>query len=113
MNIMGIQILLFFFSFIMIYTLFLHWKRKEVSNFTFGIWLFVWMFFVLVALFPDILKPLVVGMKFTRVMDFGMIGAFIILTYLTFENNFKIKKNEKNLEKIIRKLAIKKTRKHE
>lgn len=45
---------------------------------------------------------------FVRMMDFGMIMAFIILAYITFENNVKMRNYEKQIEKIIRSLAIKK-----
>ena len=42
-----------------------------------------------------------------RMMDLGMIGTFMILTYVTVENNIKIKKYEEQLEKIVRKISIK------
>lgn len=43
-----------------------------------------------------------------RVMDLGMIGSFMILTYVTIENNIKIKNLEDKIEKLVRKLSIKK-----
>ena len=42
-----------------------------------------------------------------RVMDLGMVGTFMILTYITIENNIKIKNLENKIEKLIGKLAVK------
>lgn len=36
-----------------------------------------------------------------------MIIAFMILAYLTFENNVKMKKYEEQVEKLVRKFALK------
>jgi hypothetical protein len=43
-------------------------------------------------------------------MDLGMIGTFMILTYVTIENNIKIKGLEEKIEKLVRKLSIKKVK---
>ncbi|MDP4009645.1 MAG: DUF2304 domain-containing protein [Candidatus Shapirobacteria bacterium] len=111
MNILGVQLILLCFAFFMIYVLFLHWKKKEISSFSFSVWIFIWTVFVLIAIFPKTLETLILKQFFVRVMDFGMIVAFIILTYLTFENNVKIKKYEKQTEKLIRILAVNKKQK--
>ncbi|MBU3935478.1 DUF2304 domain-containing protein [Patescibacteria group bacterium] len=110
MNIIGLQLILFFFSVFMTYVMFLHWKRGEISFKTFGGWFLVWMGLVFVAFFPKIFEPLMLELFFVRLMDLGMVIAFIILTYLTIENNIKIKKYEKLLEKIVREVAIKKVK---
>lgn len=44
-------------------------------------------------------------------MDLGMIIAFMILTFLTVDNNVRIKKYENQLEKVVRSIAIKKVKK--
>lgn len=41
-------------------------------------------------------------------MDLGMIGTFMILTYVTIENNIKIKNLENTIEKLVRKISINK-----
>ena len=46
-----------------------------------------------------------------RVMDLGMIGTFMILTYVTIESNIKIKNLESKMEKLIRKIAVKNIKK--
>lgn len=106
MNIIGIQLILFSFSIFMSYVVFLHWKRKEITFATFGSWLTIWMSLIFLVFFPKILEPLIFNF-FVRMMDFGMVVAFIILAFLTLENNIKIKSYEKLLEKMVRQMAIK------
>lgn len=111
MNIIGVQLILLCFAFFMMYVLFIHWKKKEVVNLTFGVWFFIWIVFCFIALFPQVLEPLIKDLFIIRVMDLAMIGAFMVLTYLIIENNIKIKKIESEFEKLVRKLAIKESKK--
>jgi hypothetical protein len=59
-------------------------------------------------MFPKLLEPLMRELFIVRVMDLGMIGTFMILTYVSIENNIKIKNIEDKMEKVVRKIAIKK-----
>jgi hypothetical protein len=107
MNIIGLQLVLAFFALFMVYVLYLHWKKKNVSNKMFGFWLLIWFCFLIVAFFPKLIEPLMKELFIVRVMDLAMIGAFMILTYVTVENNIKIKKYEDQIEKLVRKIAVK------
>jgi hypothetical protein len=91
----------------MLYKLFLHWKKEEINFNSFVIWIFIWLIFLLFTIFPKVFEVFMLKLFFVRMMDFGMIMAFIILSYITFENNVKMKNYEKQIEKIIRSLAIK------
>lgn len=106
MNIIGVQLVLLFFAFFMMYVLLLHWKKRNISNRMFGSWSLIWLVFSFFALFPQLLEPLIKELFIVRVMDLAVIVAFMILAYLTFENNVRIKKYEEQLEKLVRKLAI-------
>lgn len=79
-----------------------------MSGQLFTIWTLVWISFLIFSMFPKILEPLLKELFFVRAMDFGMIVAFMVLTYLTIENNVRMKRYEEQLEKLVRKLAIKK-----
>jgi len=107
MTIIGVQLILLFFGLFMLYVSFLYWKRGSFSNLAFGLWVFIWSGFLVFSLFPKILEPLLRELFFVRAMDFGMIVAFMILTYLTIENNMKMKKYEKELEELVRRMAVK------
>jgi hypothetical protein len=73
----------------------------------FVIWSLIWLGFTFFALFPNTLEPLIKKLFIVRVMDLGMIVAFMILTYVTIENNIKVKKIEETLEKLVRELSLK------
>lgn len=105
MNIIGLQLILLFFAIFMIYVLFLHWKKKQISLLTLIVWLGIWASFIFVTLFPSILHPFLRGLFLVRVIDLGTIVAIMIIMYLTFENNVKIKKFEKEMEEIVRTIS--------
>lgn len=107
MNIITLQIVLLAFALLMTYSLFLHWKKKNITNKFFFTWLCIFFVFVFLAMFPKVLEPLMRELFIVRVMDLGMIGTFMILTYVTVENNIKIKNLEKTIEKLVRRIAIK------
>lgn len=107
MNIITLQLVLLAFALLMIYSLFLHWKKKNISDKFFFGWLLVFGVFMFLAMFPKILEPLLKELFIVRVMDLGMIGTFMILTYVTIENNIKIKNLEDKMEKLVRKIAVK------
>lgn len=73
----------------------------------FGIWLFIWGVFILFAFFPTLLAPIIEDLFIVRVMDLAMIVAFMVLTYVTVENNIKIKKLNEEIEKLVRIIAKK------
>ncbi len=107
MRIIYLQILLLFFALFMVYSLYLHWKRKNISTRMFTFWLVLFSLFIFITFFPKVLEPLLKELFIVRVMDLGMIVTFMILTYVTIENNIKIKNLENTIEKLVRKIAIK------
>jgi len=110
MNIIGVQLVLVAFGIFMLYVLYLHFNKKNISRKTFLVWVGIWLAFILIALFPQALEPLLRNLFIVRVMDLGMIIAFMILAYLTFENNVKMKNYEEQIEKLVRRLAVKSKR---
>ena len=111
MNIITLQIVLLGFALLMTYSLFLHWKKKNISSKFFFTWLVIFIVFIFMAMFPKILEPIMKELFIVRVMDLGMIGTFMILTYITIENNIKIKNLEKTIEKLVRKISVSKIKK--
>lgn len=108
MRIIYLQIVLVFFALFMTYSLYLHWKKRDTSNKVFAFWLCLFSLFIFITFFPKILEPLLKELFIVRVMDLGMIGTFMILTYITIENNIKIKNLERTIEKLVRKISVKK-----
>jgi hypothetical protein len=71
----------------------------------FGMWLMTWLAFAGVVVFPWVLREQVNNLFGSEVVDVVIVVAFMILTYVTVENNFKMKKFEEKMEKLVRKLA--------
>lgn len=111
MNIQGVQLALLGFALFMIYVLYLHWKKKEISILIFLMWLLIWGMFIVLVAFPKILQPYLNNMFTLNVVDLIMVIAFMVLTYVTIENNIKIKNYSEKMEVLVRKMAdsVKKT----
>ena len=107
MTIIGVQLILIGFALFMVYVLYLHWRKRNISNKMFGLWSFTWMVFVFFSMFPTLLAPLIKELFIVRVMDLGMIVAFMILTYVSIETNIKTKNLEEKIEKLVRKFSLK------
>lgn len=106
MNIIGLQLVLTAFALFMMYVLLLHWRKNNISNVMFFSWLLIWCGFLVVTFFPALLEPLLKELFLVRVIDFGTIVAFMIITYVSIENNVKIRKQDEQIEKLVRKLAL-------
>lgn len=107
MHILGVQIIAILFAIFMIYVAFLHWKRRDINGGEIFFWVILWLGFIIITLFPDILQNITQKLFFTRVMDFLMVVAFMILAFLGFQNYISNKRMEKKIEELVRKQAIK------
>ncbi len=110
-NILGIQIAGSLFGLFMIYYSFLNYKRKQFTTKEFGFWLLLWVLFILVSLFPFLLDPVVKPAGFLRALDLLTITGFIFLIGAVFYTYTLTRKNQKQLEEIVRIVAMKKSRK--
>lgn len=108
--VLGIQIAGFLFGLFMIYYSFLHYKRKEFTVKEFSFWLFVWIVFSIIALFPFVLDPIVKTFGFFRILDVLIITGFIFLITTIFYTYTLTRKNQKNIETIVRLIAMKKNK---
>ncbi len=107
--VLGIQILGILFGLFMIYITFLSGKRREFTTKEGGFWIVVWVLFVLVALFPNSLDFFIKGvLKLQRPLDFFIITGFMFMIGSIFYTYTIVRKNQKKLEEIVRKMAMKK-----
>ena len=109
-KILGIQIAGFLFGLFMMYYSFLNYKRKEFTTKEFSFWLGLWMVFSVIALFPSVLDPVVVGVGFLRALDLLTIAGFLFLIAAIFYTYTIVRKNQNKLEKLVREMAIKKNK---
>jgi hypothetical protein len=110
---LGIQIFGVLFGLLMLYLTFIHYKRKEFTIKEYIFWFLLWIIFVIIALFPSILDPIVIELKFARTLDLLIITGFLFLIGSIFYTYTIVRANQKKLEEIVRKIAIEKVEKKE
>lgn len=109
-KILGIQIVGFLFGLFMMYYSFLNYKRKEFTVKEFIFWIGLWVVFNVIALFPFLLDPLIKSIGFLRVLDSLTIAGFLFLIAAVFYTYTITRKNQKQLEEIVRQIATKKNK---
>lgn len=107
-----LQLVGLLFAVFMMYFTFLHYKRDEFKKYAFFMWMAVWVVFAVLVMVPSILNPLIGALSFNRAMDFFTVVGFIFLVTAVFFNFTVVKKNEKKIEELVRKIALDKKRKH-
>lgn len=108
MSIIGVQLLVFMFSFLMLYNVFLYWKKKEIGMKGALVWVIIWGGLLFITFFPKYIEPLVNQLFFVRLFDLATFVALAIISYVMFQNHVRINRISKEMEILVRKLAIKK-----
>ena len=108
--VLGIQIVGFLFGLFIIYLTFLNYKRKEFTTKEFIFWVILWIIFIIVTLFPYRLDPIVKSLSFARTFDLLVISGFIFLIMVIFYTYTVTKKTQKQVETLVREIAIKKNK---
>ena len=109
--VLGIQIAGVLFGLFMIYYSFLNYKRKEFTAKEIFFWCGIWVLFVIIALFPGILDPIVKIGGFLRVLDLLIISGFLFLIAAIFYTYTVTRKVQKKLETVVRDIAMRKYKK--
>ena len=109
--VLGIQIAGFLFGLFMIYYSFVYYKRREFTLKEFSFWLILWIFFIVIAMFPFILDPISRTFSFFRNLDLLVISGLLFLIATNFYTYAITRKNQRQLEIIVREIAMKKSKK--
>lgn len=107
-GILGIQILGILFGIFMMYYTFLQHKRRELNSKEYNFWLILWILFIIFAIFPWVLDPITRSLNIARTMDLFIVVGFMFLIGLGFYTHTIVRKNEKRIEEIVRKIAFEK-----
>jgi hypothetical protein len=102
----GLQILGILFGLVMIYFTFINFKRKDYDAKDFSLWLVVWLFFLVMTIFPKIVYGIMESLEIQRTVDFFVIGGFMFFSIIIFYLYKKVRKTEKKIEEIVRKVAL-------
>src|SRR3989344_6497403 len=106
--VLGIQIGGFLFGLFMIYYSFLNYKRKEFTVKEVSFWILLWAIFILIALFPFLLDPIIKPLGFFRAFDFLIMAGFLFIIAAIFYTYTVTRKNQKQVESVVREMAIRK-----
>lgn len=101
------QLIAVLFALFMIYVIRVKSLKYRLSMLESVGWYILWITFVILAIFPDLLLGVVDTLHFGRVFDLLIVGAFMILTTLLVFVYFKIKELDQRLEKFVRDDAMK------
>ncbi|MBI4452502.1 DUF2304 domain-containing protein [Candidatus Woesearchaeota archaeon] len=104
--VLGIQIAGILFGLFFIYYSFINYKKKEFTAKEFAFWAVAWVVFIIIALFPSILDPIVVYFGFFRALDVLIVSGFLFLIASAFYTYTIIRKTQKQVETIVRQLAM-------
>lgn len=105
------QILSVLFALFMMYAVGIHSKKKTLDATETSLWYSVWVLFIVVAVFPGLVTGIAMTLRFTRVFDFLVVVAFMILSIVTFNNYYASKKLNNKLEEMVRRQTIQRNKK--
>ncbi len=100
------QIAAVLFALLMLYVVSIHGRKKTLSLMEVSLWSSMWVLFIVMALFPNLLLGIAHTLTFSRVFDLLLVMALMILTLLIFMSYFAQKEATKRLEHLVRQLAI-------
>lgn len=103
----GIQIGAILFALWMFYFTYLHYRRGEFSIYEFAFWFVLWTGLVVVVVFPHSVNFLLRAFSINRTFDFVVIVGIVILFGITFRNYVLLRRTDRRLEDLTRKLSLK------
>ena len=109
--ILGIQILGLLFGAFVLYMTFLNYKRREFTINEFGFWSAVAVALSIIAVFPDVLNPVVQTLNLSRTLDFLIIVGFIFLITAAFYTYLVTRRTQRMMEEVVRNLALERPQK--
>jgi hypothetical protein len=107
---LGIQVISILFALFMMYLIRSHYKRGNIGFREYVIWNLGWVAFIIFALAPHVLTPLINTLKVARVLDLLIVIAFMILTFVIFIDHIAIRDLYRQIGKLVSDKAKKTTR---
>jgi hypothetical protein len=104
--VLAIQVVGLLFGAGLAYLAFTRFKRKEFTLTEVTFWIVLAALFSAVALFPEILNPLVKSLSLARTMDLFIILGFMFLIIAVFYTYSLVRADQKKLEEIVRRIAL-------
>jgi len=108
--IFGLQIIGLLFGLFMLYLTFLYYKRNEYDIRAFIAWTVIWLFFLVMVIFPKSVYGLMEIIDVQRTVDFFVIAGFLFFSLIIFYLFVTVKNIQKKVEKVVREVAIKRAK---
>lgn len=94
------------FALFMMYVVSIHKKKAKISLVEVSFWYSMWLAFIVIAVFPNLLLGISNTLSFQRVFDLLLVVALMVLTVIVVMSYFTQKENQRKLEEFVRKQAI-------
>ncbi len=100
------QLTAILFALFMSYVVRTHQLRARLSKMEASFWYSLWLVFIVLAALPDLLIGVADYFYFERVFDLLVVGAFMILAFISIRSYFKYRELQRQVERLIRQRAI-------
>ena len=104
--VLGVQLAGMLFGMFMMYYTFLKYKKKEFSSNEYLFWMILWVLFVGVSLFPNLLSPIQTALHFVRTFDLLVTFGFLFIIGLTFYTYTIVNRSKRQVEEVVREIAM-------
>lgn len=102
----GLQLVVIVFGIGMAFWTYRAFRRRDLLGLETAIWIVVWAGLIFVTAFPDLLRSVVGPLKVARLLDLVMIVAILLLSTLVFVLNSRVRRLERRLIDLVRRLAL-------
>lgn len=105
---LGVQGFSILFALVMLYYIFLQFKKKVIDWKELLFWGIIFLGFIVVTIEPNFLNFFAEGLNLDRRMDVITIAGMVFLVGFTFLNHIGIRRNRENISEVVGKIALKK-----
>jgi hypothetical protein len=100
------QVIATLFALFMMYVVRIHGQKKTLGPIELSVWYSVWIVFIIISIFPNLLLGIVGVLHFSRVFDLLLVMALMVLTVVIFLSYFAQKAAIKKLERFVSLQAV-------
>lgn len=104
--ILGLQMIALIFALIMLYFIYLHYRREELNSFEVIIMFAIWLGAILIITMPNLFDLLSRTIAVSRSFDLAVIGGFLFVIPLVYISYIRTKRLEKKIEDYVRKEVL-------
>ncbi len=106
--VVAIQYIGIIFGLVMLYFTYFYFKRKEFTVIDLFLWFIVWIAFILGVIFPSYLDGFMEAIGVIGAMQLFSVAAILFLIAVVFFLYRQVRKNQQQVEKLVREIALKK-----